>query len=499
MLKHCAIGLLCLIAANGFSSPIDEEKDSFLTGWYLWDPYQYLKQSGDQKALTGLDVELMRELGRVMNKEIIYEEVAWKQHQQDLRDGTRDFAAGATYTDERAKYVYFSEPYRYEENSLFVRRGQEANFDSTSIEAFLDSIKRKSQKIGVIDGFIYASPIINKWIADPANSEFIVKNTNDVRNLNLLVSGAIDGFLADRLVGSTVIWREGKGSLINEVRLNIKTPIHMMFSKKTVSPHMVEAFNLGIRSLKETKTYNQIIEWYLHPVLLLQTVDSLWFSIVELLGTIAFAISGLAIAYRDRATMFGALIFAILPSMGGGIVRDVIFDRSPVRALERPVYLFVVIGAVFIGAVIVRIIDRYHVLRVMGERQINWPAHILAVADGFGLAAFTISGIIISVMTKVKPLWLWGPFFALLTGVGGGILRDLLSKQQKITALSGRIYPEIAVAWGFAFSIFLTYQSKDIEPDMIRWGVIITVIGIFVTSCLVYFCQIPNLYFKKRE
>ena len=84
-----------------------QEKNVLLNGWYLWEPYQYNKVTAGGVVLTGMDIELVKSLSSQIGIESRYEQVDWKDHQQDLFSGKRDMAAGATYTKERAEYVYF--------------------------------------------------------------------------------------------------------------------------------------------------------------------------------------------------------------------------------------------------------------------------------------------------------------------------------------------------------------------------------------------------------
>ncbi|HXF90312.1 MAG TPA: transporter substrate-binding domain-containing protein [Candidatus Nitrosotenuis sp.] len=477
------------------------EKEVLLNGWYLWDPYQYQTNIDGIEVLTGLDIELVRYITKAAGKKVKYEPVSWKQHQLDLKEGKRDFAAGATYTEERAKYYHYSIPYREEENSLFVPRGQEDRLQFNNVDEFLEQLAPNQFRVGIIDGFIYASPKINAWIADPKNQQLIHRAHDDLENIELLLQGKIDGFLADRIVGATLVWRERAGDKIAERRLGVKTPIHLIFSKKTVSSKLVDMFNEAIVKLKASEDYTKIISWYWHPILLMQTIDAYWFKIIEYLGIVAFAISGLVIAYRDQSTLFGAFIFALMPSIGGGIIRDVIFGRKPVGAMQSPSYLLLVLATVLFGLFIIKAIQylkRYFAIEVLPDsiaKNRNISNHILMVCDGLGLAAFTVSGIIVSLMAKAHPLWLWGPFFAFLTGAGGGILRDLLSKERRIVSIDGDIYPEIAVLWGFFLSIFLTFQAYTATPESIRSAVIITVLGAFICRVYAYIYNVSNIRF----
>lgn len=479
----------------------EKDVDTMTNGWYYWDPYQYTQATEAGPLLTGLDVELTRAIAKAAGKKVTYDPISWKEHQDFLRNGSRDFASGATYTKERAEYVYFSKPYRYEEDSLFIPRGQEELYVFQDLEGFLRLVKDKNLRIGIVEGYVYASEKLNDWLKDPKNAPHIVIERTDDKNINNVLNKKIDGFISDRIVGATLIWRSGLGDQINEVRLNIKAPIHFMFSKKTVSQQTVREFNDAIDAAQETDKYQNIVSGYLHPLLLLQTVDTTWFRIVEIIGIISFAISGLVIAYRDKSTMFGAMIFATLPSLGGGIIRDLIFDRKPVGAMETPLYLYLVISTVFIGYIGIRFYQSYfkkfiHKLIDFGIDQKKIAQNVLMLTDAIGLSAFTVSGIIVSVMAKAQPLWLWGPFFAFLTGAGGSIMRDLLSKKRDIVSLRGDIYPEIAVTWGLFLSLFLTFWQQNLNPDHIRYAVIVTVIGAFVSRIVVYHFNVKNVIFR---
>lgn len=472
---------------------------TFKCGWYLWDPYQYIPSGQGNDALTGLDVQLTRKIFTNLSEKVFYEPVSWHQHLLDLKNGVRDVAAGATYSPDRAEYAYFSKPYRFEEDSVFIRRGETNQFDFSTVEEMLAIFDKSDLRVGVINGYVFVHPKINAWLNDPRNKSKIVPVVDDTVNVDNLTTKKIDCFIADRIVGATIIWRQNKGQEINEVKIQAKTPIHFMFSKKTVPYAFVETFNQGITKLLQSDEYSNIVTWYFHPVLLLQTIDTDWFRLIDYLGTVAFAISGLVIAYRDRSTLFGAFIFALLPSLGGGIIRDIIFGRNPIGALQSPVYLLIVIITVLCGYAVLRL-SKYFFHNNQLENFVHSEnksiQYLLVICDALGLAAFTVSGIIVSVLAKVSPLWLWGAFFSFLTGAGGGILRDMLSRDRFITSINGSSpYAEVSIVWGFFLAIFLEIQSQTIDPELIRYAVITTVAGAFITRVLVYAFDVPNISF----
>ena len=130
------------------------KKNVLINGWYLWEPYQYNKVTSGKQKLTGMDVQLVKALSKKIGIKIQYDQVDWNQHQSDLREGNRDIAAGATYTKDRSKYAYFSVPYRYEENSLFMKKGSIKNLDFKSIPEFLVQIRFQDFNLGITKGFI---------------------------------------------------------------------------------------------------------------------------------------------------------------------------------------------------------------------------------------------------------------------------------------------------------------------------------------------------------
>ena len=475
--------------------PDVQDKKEMLNGWYPWKPYQFTKVTARGTELTGMDVRLVHAISASVGVDAKYEKISWKQHQLDLKSGERDFAAGATKTSAREKFVYFSVPYRFEENSLFTLKNSPLQLNFNNIAEFLGQVRAQNYRLGVIDGFVYADPKINDFIANEENADLIFKVGNDYDNLEALLNSGIDGFLADRVVGAAVIIEMKAGDKAQEVKLNIKTPIHLMFSKKTVSLAMVDRFNDAIKKMNNTDEYNSVVKEYLYPVLLLQTINTQWFYIVGVIGTIAFAISGIAIAAKENTTVLGAIILAMLPSVGGGIIRDVMINLETVGIILTPSYIYIVIVTVLIGFVLIRVLRYYQGSASSDDFVIKFWNNTLVICDALGQAAFVVLGVSISIMGKIEPILLWGAFFAFLTANGGGIMRDILRKDRDISILTGSVNAEISLLWGFLFAMFLDVNSHNPDPDMIQYAVIFTVIGAFITRITVHYLNIRNLRF----
>ncbi len=477
--------------------PSENPLNVWVGGWYDWNPYQYLKKSDDPNSLTGLDIEFSKLMMEKLKKRYEISPVSWKQHQEDIVSGKRQFATGAFDTPERRKLMYVSKSYRDEENSYFLLKENERKNSYRNVDGFLKYIKENRKKIGVIDGYKFADSKVNDYVNDPKNADLIVKSKTDLENMHLTLEGKIDGFLADRVVGATILWQNGYSKKISEKYLGIKAPIHMLLSRSTVTAEEAMLVDKYIDEIKGSADFSRIINWYYYPILLMQTTDTFWFFMLEILGILAFSISGLILASRIQTTLLGAFLLAFLPAVGGGVLRDISFGRYPIWIVQNKSYMFLLIGVVLVGFLILKIFEKFHIKTP--KKFYNFTENVMVVTDAIGLSVFTIVGVIISMVVKTDPLWLWGPFFAFLTGAGGGMLRDIFVKTKNVDIICGEIYAELAILWGLIFSIYLTYTVDDIRPEKITHAVIFCFFGCFITRMIFHYFKVPNIRFGAEK
>ena len=207
--------------------------------------------------------------------------------------------------------------------------------------------------------------------------------------------------------------------------------------------------------------------------MLLQTIDSQWFYFVGVIGTLAFAISGIAIAAKENATLFGTFLFAMLPSVGGGVMRDILINRDEVGLFLTPSYMYYILIVVLVGFSAVRLLEFYNKNANEDGLIMKFWDNTLVLGDALGQAAFIVTGVSIAIMARIEPIELWGPFFAFLTANSGGILRDLLRREHYIICLNGTINAEVSILWGLIFSLYLDITSYNPDPTGIRNAVII--------------------------
>jgi len=459
------------------------DPDRLRGGWYPWDPYQYRDYRRGVPVLTGFDVEIERAVGRLLGVEILLPEVSWKDQQAALAAGTADIAAGATRNEERAAYAYFSKPYRTETDVLIVPAGAAGQYPFRTIPEMLETFARQKFRLGVVAGFIYADPRVNDFISDPAHADQIFPVATDAENLRNLLGGVIDGFLADRITAATTAWRRNEGARIEEHPLRFATDIHFMLSRATQTPDAVARLDAAIDELKRSGELRRIADFYALPVLINQTLDRQWFYVLTLVGTAAFALSGVVLAYTGRYSLFAALVLASLPAVGGGIVRDLVLARDPLAVVRDPAALLTVFATVFVGMIVIKTLSRLRAKILMKRLEANARVgtRLIETFDAVALAAFTVVGVVVALDARAQPLWLWGPIAAVLTASFGGLMRDLFRHDGVVANLRGELYPEIAAVWGLALAVFLQWEGERLQTSEISLAVIVTLLGVFLT------------------
>jgi len=160
--------------------------------------------------------------------------------------------------------------------------------------------------------------------------------------------------------------------------------------------------------------------------------------LLDLIGIGVFAISGALAAGRKRLDLLGVFVLAAVTAIGGGTLRDLLLDRQPIFWLADPTYLGVIIAAVAITFAYVR-----------------WrrpPLASLLVADALGLALFSVAGAQIAEGAGLPAVSV--VLLGTMTGVGGGVIRDVLSTEIPFVLRRGNLYAS-AVMFGIAVYLFL--------------------------------------------
>ena len=175
-------------------------------------------------------------------------------------------------------------------------------------------------------------------------------------------------------------------------------------------------------------------------------MDIIWY-MFDMIGTIAFAVSGALVGVARKMDIFGMAVLALATAIGGGIVRDVLLGYFPPNSLRNVVYVTVVLAVTVIVFLIYNSRYRKH---AMGPR--NRASYLLA--DALGLASFTVTGA--SAGFKLYPeLPIFIVLLGTITAVGGGIIRDMLA-QRIPSVLKEDVYALPSIIGGIVYYLMVT-------------------------------------------
>jgi polar amino acid transport system substrate-binding protein len=480
---------------------IPSDQYTLSSSWFLWDPYQFIRlspEAGGQKV-TGMDIQIINAVASKIGIKIQHNRVNLPDALSQIQTGTLDMSAGITYSIQRAAYAYYSEPYRFEENSVFVLKKSSWSLNFQNISEFLAQVRLQNFRLGVGRGFVYADDRINDFIDDETNSDIIFKYDAEPVAIDALLNDQIDGFIGDRISTSSAILHKRAVNIIDEFPLNILSSIHMIFSKKSAPLILVNSFNQEIKKFVNSQEYKDIVKIYLYPILVIHTCHSEWFYVIGLIGTIAFAISGLAIGFKENSTFFATLLFAGIPSVGTGILRDIIITPANSHIIFTPTYLYYTLIIVLLGFAAIRLLNYYNTNSGEDHMLQNFWNNVLVCADALGAACFISTGIAIAIMNRMEPIELWGPFFAFLTSHLGMIVRNLIRKDMTISNIFNEINFEITILWALIFSVFLSMNAASVHPEKIKIAVIIITLSAFITRLIAHYLKLPNIKFRNTE
>ena len=168
--------------------------------------------------------------------------------------------------------------------------------------------------------------------------------------------------------------------------------------------------------------------------------------ILEMLGVAVFAISGALAAGRKSLDLVGVVVTATVTAIGGGTLRDVLLDRHPVFWIADTANLWVIFAAA-VGTVIY-------------TRRWPPPERSLAVADALGLALFTVTGAQIAQGAGMEGVVV--VIMGTLTGVAGGVIRDVLTAQIPMVMRRGPIYATACIAGVAVYLLLETVLPRDV-------------------------------------
>ncbi len=189
--------------------------------------------------------------------------------------------------------------------------------------------------------------------------------------------------------------------------------------------------------------------------------------ILEIVGTVAFAVSGAFVAIKAKFDVFGVVVVGCTAAVGGGIIRDVLIGRTP-PAIFSNIYILMIAAAVSIAVFIILYYKRnnFEKLDITTEKINNY-------FDAVGLAAFTVMGVEIAFLNNLSENVFLSITLGVLTGVGGGLLRDIFTENLPYI-LKKHIYAIASLLGAGVYYFLRLFIDSTLIPTIVGIVVIVT-------------------------
>ncbi len=199
----------------------------------------------------------------------------------------------------------------------------------------------------------------------------------------------------------------------------------------------------------------------------------MFYYIVDILGTIAFAISGVMVAMDKRLDVFGVFIIGFVTAVGGGTLRDVLIGQTPLFWLKDLTYLITILGAVIVA--------------ILFRSRMSYFKKSLLLFDTLGIGLYTLVGVEKGLAVGLSPIMCIA--LGTITACFGGVTRDILCNEIPVI-FRKEIYATACILGGLGF--FVLRQLPLEETYSYALGILI-VIAIRLLA-VKFKLALPNIY-----
>ena len=198
-------------------------------------------------------------------------------------------------------------------------------------------------------------------------------------------------------------------------------------------------------------------------------------TIIDILGTLAFAISGASMAMQKQLDIFGVLICSFATAIGGGTLRDMLIGDLPVTWLANEMIILVILGGALLAALF--------------RQRVNRFSKTLFLFDSLGLGLFTMVGIQKGLGHGFSP----GIAISLgtITACFGGVIRDVLLNHVPLI-FRKEIYASACIAGGILYYVLL---QMDFSGNVVQTACILAIVIIRIIA-VKFDLSLPTLYKK---
>ncbi|CAM4258407.1 trimeric intracellular cation channel family protein [Zobellia nedashkovskayae] len=202
----------------------------------------------------------------------------------------------------------------------------------------------------------------------------------------------------------------------------------------------------------------------------------MFYFLIDILGTIAFAISGVLVAMDKKLDLFGIFIISFVTAVGGGTLRDMLIGNTSVLWMREPIYITVIAGAVIFSVIFVK--------------QLKYLRRTLFLFDTIGIGLFTMLGIEKGLAADLLPVMCIA--LGTITACFGGVIRDMLCNEIPVIFRRKEIYATACIMGGISYFVLV------LLPFDAAYAYVGAIMIIIITRLLAvkFGIALPNVYRK---
>lgn len=199
----------------------------------------------------------------------------------------------------------------------------------------------------------------------------------------------------------------------------------------------------------------------------------MFYQAIDILGTVAFAISGVLVAMEKKLDLFGVLIIAFVTAIGGGTLRDLLIGNTPVVWMRDLTYVFTILITVVFGIVFVN--------------QLKYLRRSLFLFDTIGIGLYTMVGLEKGLQAELSPIMCIA--LGTMTASFGGVIRDILCNEIPVI-FRKEIYATACILGGASYFLLTQFPIQESYVYVAAIFVVITLRLVAVRFGI----SLPNIY-----
>ena len=196
------------------------------------------------------------------------------------------------------------------------------------------------------------------------------------------------------------------------------------------------------------------------------TPSEIMLLVLEIIGTVAFAVSGAFVAIKAKLDVFGVLFIGCITAVGGGITRDILIGRTPPAIFSN---LYILLIAALSSSLVFLIARGMHKKFVYAYEKTE---PIQNVFDAFGLAAFSVMGTEIAFLFGQWENAVLAVLLGVLSGVGGGVLRDVLTSTTPYI-FKKHVYALASIAGATVYYVMRLFILETLVPSIVAMALVV--------------------------